>query len=180
MLGGIADSRTDFRVHVTQFIGLDAADGAADAREADRLICAFESAKIRNEVEIRAQAERASNFFPVRVDMLEVDTARKTMLPVGKGVIHELPDEIAPGREYDQWRVKPWTPVLGAEHLTWVTTLALDERHAVGRDTVAGSSGTLCQDPTSVALKVNQKGCSIAYPRDADELRFRLRTLGAC
>ena len=31
MLGGIADKREDFRVRVTQFLGLDAATGAADA-----------------------------------------------------------------------------------------------------------------------------------------------------
>ena len=76
MLAGIANKREDFRTRVTQFLGLDAATGAADAREVARLICAFESAQIRNEVEIRAQAERASNFLPVRVDMIEVDTAR--------------------------------------------------------------------------------------------------------
>ena len=52
MLGGIANSRTDFRVRVTQLFGLDAANGAADAREVARFICAFESAKMRNEVEI--------------------------------------------------------------------------------------------------------------------------------
>ena len=67
--------------------------------------------------------------------MLEVDTAKKTMLQVEKGVIDELPDEIAPGQEYYQWRVKRLTSVFEAEHLTRVTTLALDERHAVGRTT---------------------------------------------
>ena len=56
-------------------------------------------AKLRNEVEIRAQAERVSYFMPIRVDMLEVDTARKTTLQVEKGLIDELPDEIAPGRD---------------------------------------------------------------------------------
>ena len=77
MLAGIADKREDFRTRVTQFLGRDAATGAADAREVARRIWAFKSAKIRNEVEIHAQAERASNLLPVRVDMLEVDTARK-------------------------------------------------------------------------------------------------------
>ena len=97
MLGGIADKREDFRVCVAQLLGLDATNGAADAREVARLICASESAKIHNEVEIRAQADRVSNFLRIRVDMLEVDTARKTMLQVEKGLIDELPDEIAPG-----------------------------------------------------------------------------------
>ena len=179
MLAGIADKREDFRLRVIQFLGLDAANGAADAREVARLICAFESSKIRNEVQIRAQAERASNFLPVRVDMLEVDTARKTMLQVEKGLIDEFLDEVAPGREYYQWRVNQLTSVLETEQLTKVTTLALDERHQVGRN-ASTSSGNVCQDPTSGMLKVTQKGYTIGYPRDADELRFRLRTLGAC
>ena len=133
MLAGIADKREDFRLRVIQFLGLDAANGAADAREVARLICAFESSKIRNEVEIRAQAERASNFLPVRVDMLEVDTARKTMLQVEKGLIDELPDEVAPGREYYQWRVNQLTSVLEAEQLTRVTTLALSTAVVLAR-----------------------------------------------
>ena len=54
MLAGIADKREDFRTRVSHLLCLDAATGSADAREVARLICAFESAKIRNEVEIRA------------------------------------------------------------------------------------------------------------------------------
>ena len=160
-------------------MGFDAATGAADVREVARLICAFESAKIRKEVEIRSQAERVSNFLPIRVDMLEVDTARNTMLQIEKELIDELPDEIASGREYYQWRLNQLTSILEAEQLTRVTTLALDERHQVGRN-ASTSSSSVCQDPTSGMLKVTQKGYTIGYPRDADELRFRLCTLGAC
>ena len=36
MLAGIADKREDFRIRVIQFLGLDAATGAADAREVAR------------------------------------------------------------------------------------------------------------------------------------------------
>ena len=144
-----------------------------------RLICAFESAKIRKEVEIRAQAERASNFLPIWVDMLEVVTARKTMLQIDTGLFDELPEKIAPRREYYQWRVNQLISVLEAEQLTRVTNLALDERHQVGRN-ASTSSGNVCQDSTSGMLKVNQKGYTIGYRRDTDELRFRLRTLGQC
>ena len=111
--------------------------------------------------------------------MLEVDTARKTMLQFEKGLIDDLPDEIASGREYYQWRVNQPTSVLEAELLTRVTTLALDDRHQVGCD-ASTSSGSVCQDRTSGMLKATQKGHTIGYPRDADELCFRFRTLGAC
>ena len=109
---------------------------------------------------------------------MEVDTARKTRLRVEKGLIDELPDEIASGREYYQLSVNQLTSVLGAEQLTRVTAIALHERHQVERR-ASTSSGSACQDPTSGMPKVTQKGYTIGYPRDADELRFRLRTLGA-
>ena len=161
MLGGIADTRTDFRVRVTQLIGPDAANEAGDTGEVARLVCTLESAKIRNEVGIRSQAEGASKFLPVRVDMLEVDTARKTMLQIEKGVVDDL---------FDDWPRAGALPAEGqpvdigfeAEHLTRVTTRALDERHAVDRKDVASSSGTVNCDPTSGAVKVTQRGYSIA------------------
>ena len=80
--------------------------------------------------DIRAAAERAVNFMQASVQMLEVDTAKKTLESLGDV---ELPDQVAPGKEYYARRITELASVFMALSLTSVTILAQGERAQLGQ-----------------------------------------------
>ena len=170
MLAGIADKREDFRERLEQIFGIKASNNVGQAMEISRLICAFEAAKIRSDIDVRVAAERDSNFLPSKVHMEELTTNRKTLAIVEKS---KLPDEVAPSKSYYEYKLEDLKGVFTAEPLTRVCTVVQDKLANLGDPQVGA-------DPTSGFLRVSTKTYTVPYPADADQLRFRLRTMGAC
>ena len=170
MLSGIADKREDFRERLEQIFGMKASNNVGQAMEISRLVCAFEAAKIRSDIDVRSAAERDSNFLPTKVHMEELATNRKTLAIVEKA---KLPDEVAPSKSYYEYKLEDLKGVFSAEPLTRVCTVVQDKLANLGDPQVGA-------DPTSGFLRVSTKTYTVPFPSDADQLRFRLRTLGAC
>ena len=112
MLAGIADKREDFRERLEQIFGIKASNNVGQAMEISRLICAFEAAKIRSDIDVRVAAERDSNFLPSKVHMEELTTNRKTLAIVEKS---KLPDEVAPSKSYYEYKLEDLKGVFTAE-----------------------------------------------------------------
>ena len=70
ILGGFGNSRTDFRVRVTQFIGLGAANGAADAGEVAELVFMNEDEGVLTAEAKKVVANCISEVGRVQVDLV--------------------------------------------------------------------------------------------------------------
>ena len=169
LFAALADQKEQFRPAITLIVGLDPLSGPQESMEMARLSAAFNSGRIRAEVEAKIDAEHAANFLPILVSASEIDQMRKAferMEGLPENSIHE---EIAPGKVYFERKLGELTSCFEAEHLSLVTTKAMDE--------MLISKGTGV-DPTSGVFKICTKTTAIELPKGSEELRWRLKTMG--
>ena len=84
---------------------------------------------------------------------------------------HDIEDEHAPSKAYLERKLNEAASVFRAEHLTTVTTPAQQDSNVTTQPVVDAKSGV---------FKISTKDFAMAYPRDSEELRVRLRTLCYC
>ena len=67
LLTNVADDTANFRLFLTAVVGLDVQARASDWREVAKLMAIYDNAKVRNEVLVRANAERTAQFLPPQI-----------------------------------------------------------------------------------------------------------------
>ena len=167
LFSALADDRESMRKAIKSLIGLDPANGKSETIEMAKIIAAWKTSNIRSDVVVKANAEREANFLPTKVPEKELEMAQ---LAYEKFEDIELTDEVAPGQAYFERKVTELSSTLKAEPLTMVTTKAHDELYR--------GMLNLGADPVSGLFKISQKNFGVILPRDSEEFRVRLTTLG--
>ena len=96
LLTNAADDNANFRLFLTAVVGLDVQVRASDWMEVAKLVAIYDRAKVRNDVLVRANAERTARFFPPQIPGGELDIARAAFVAAEV----EIDDLTAPPKAY--------------------------------------------------------------------------------
>ena len=145
----------------------DLSDFKGDFLEAAKVIGAWEDARLVRTTVAKRQADQRAEFATPQIPLEDYEEARAQF----QEAEHEIEDGHAPSKAYLERKLNESASIFRAERLTTVTTAAQEDNNTTTMPTV---------DPRTGVFRISTKDFAVAYPRDSEELRVRLRTLCYC
>ena len=167
LLTNAADDKANFRLFLTAVVGLDVTARASDWMEVAKLMAIYDNAKVRNEVLVRANAERTAQFLPPQIQGNELDIARAAFVAAE----FEIDNLTAPSKAYFERKLGEVETSFAAECLTQVTTVS---------QTDSNTRTGIEHDPHNGTIKLTAKSFGAKLPANAEQFRSRMRTMAIC
>ena len=163
----ICSSPDELRAFLKDGVGMNLTDYKGDFLEAAKVLGAWEEAKLTRTTVAKKQAEQRAEFQTPQIRLEDYEEARELF----EKSEYELEDSQAPSKAYLERKLAEASSTFRAEPLTAVTTASQEDNNQTTIPVI---------DPHSGIFKISSKSFAVQYPRDSEELRLRLRTLGYC